>query len=98
MTAERLHCETPGCRRTRKGFGGYIEWVCQKCYERVPPSTRREHVEAKRVIRSLVRRQGSSDADKERAWRRGEAAWIAVKEAARGGLPDGDVLREIGVI
>lgn len=98
MTAERLHCQTPGCRRTRKGFCGYTEWVCQKCYGRVPPSTRREHVEAKRALRSLARRQDTSDADKVRARRRGEAAWIAVKEAARGGLPDSDILREMGVI
>ncbi len=97
MTAERLHCQTPGCRRTHKFFGGYTEWVCQKCYDRVPPSTRREHVEAKKALRTLARRQ-TPDADKERAWARAEVAWIAVKTAARGGLPDNDVLRQMGVI
>jgi hypothetical protein len=98
MTAARLHCQTPGCRRTRKGFGGYDEWVCQKCYDKVPPTTRREHVEAKRVLRKIVRKHDVPDADRESAWLRTEAAWIAVKDAARGGLPDDDVLRQMGVV
>lgn len=98
MTAGRLHCQTLGCRRTCKAFGGYEEWVCQKCYDRVPPATRREHVDAKRAIRSLARRQSAPDAERDQAWLRAEAAWLAVKEAARGGIPDDDVLRQMGVI
>jgi hypothetical protein len=98
VTTERLHCQTPGCRRTRKPFGGYGEWVCQKCYDKVPPTTRREHVEAKRALRKVARRRDVPDADKEQAWLRTEAAWAALKAAARGGLPDSDVLRQMGVI
>lgn len=93
----RLHCQTPGCRRTRKPFSGYSEWVCQKCYERVPPATRREHVEAKKALRMMARRVVTQE-QKESAWRRADAAWDAVQTAARGGLPDDDVLRQMGLL
>jgi hypothetical protein len=54
-------------------------------------------VEAKRHLRSVARRKNVSEADKGLAWLRAEAAWNAVKAAARGGLPDDEVLRQLGV-
>jgi len=96
VTGERLHCQTPGCRRTRKPFG-YGEWVCQKCYDRVPAATRREHVEAKKALRMKARRKDKTHDEIVQAWNRSQVAWAAVKEAASGGLPDDDFLRHIGV-
>jgi hypothetical protein len=98
MTGERLQCATPGCRRTRKEFSGHTEWVCQKCYDRVPRETKREHGEAKRSLKRIARLKASTEDDVRSAWARSQMAWVAVKEAARGGLPDDDVLREIGVV
>lgn len=96
MSGGRLHCQTPGCRRSTKP-AKYTQWVCQKCYDRVPDTTRREHVEAKKALRLLARRRGTTQDDIYTAWNRAEAAWMAVKEAARGGLPDEDFLRHIGL-
>ncbi|NTF18069.1 hypothetical protein G6L37_06600 [Agrobacterium rubi] len=97
MTGERLHCQTPGCRRTRKACG-YAQWVCQKCYEKVPAATRREHVEAKKVLRMKSRRQDRNREEIVEAWNRSQTAWAAVKDAARGGLPDEDFLMHIGLV
>lgn len=97
MSGDRLHCCTPGCRRTRKPFGGFSEWVCQKCYDRVPTSTRREHTDAKKDLRIKARRTDKTHEEILEAWNRSQAAWGAVKQAARGGLPDDNVLKEIGV-
>ena len=92
----RVCCSTPGCRRTTKP-GRFSEWVCQKCYDRVPQALKREHVEAKRLLRSARRRAGD-DAGREEAWERADAAWQAVRAAARGGIPDEAVLRSMGVV
>jgi hypothetical protein len=92
----RLHCQTPGCRRTRKE-ANFSEWVCQKCYVWVPPATRREHVEAKKALRMIARRNAPYE-QREAAWVRADAAWTALKTAARGGLPDDDVLRQMGIV
>jgi hypothetical protein len=95
MTDARHSCQTPGCKRTLK-YRGYTEWVCQKCYSRVPPAIKREHTEAKKNLRKVVRK-GNHD-EIVAAWNRAEAAWMAVKDSARGSLPSDDVLRHIGVL
>lgn len=94
---ERLHCSTPGCRRSRRNEGPvFTEWVCQKCYDRVPPVVRAEHKAAKAVLRKLRRTRDFETL--EAAFMRTDAAWEAVKRCARGGLPNDEELREIGLL
>lgn len=47
MTADRLHCLVPGCRRTTPA-GRFSEWVCPKHWPAVSRDLRRRYARAKR--------------------------------------------------
>jgi hypothetical protein len=96
---ERLHCAVSGCRRTRLNKDPvYYEWVCQKCYVIVPAAIRCEHKSAKAEIRKLRRARCDDVVRVEAAFTRADAAWEALLNSASRGLPDEQVLREMGIV
>ena len=53
-TTERLRCEVPGCRRTRKPDPLIAEWICAKHWALVPKHWRRVFARSKRRGRAIV--------------------------------------------
>ena len=56
MTADRIPCINPRCRRTFKREHGSSETVCGKCFRGLPAEVRSEHRRYWREIRKWNRR------------------------------------------
>ena len=52
---DRLPCQVPGCRRTRKAQAGVIAWICGPHWSAVPRERRR--------LYALARRRGNEQAE-----------------------------------
>lgn len=52
---ERLPCQVPGCRRTRKPESGVVAWICADHWRAIPAERRR--------IYSLARRRRNGQAE-----------------------------------
>jgi len=56
MTADRIPCINPHCRRTFKADDGDGEIICGKCFRCLPEPVRKEHRRYWREIRKWERR------------------------------------------
>lgn len=51
MTAHRIQCCVPFCKRTHRNDEGYVEWICQRHWSLVPRRTRGKWKLSKKVAK-----------------------------------------------
>lgn len=84
----RIHCLAPGCGRSWADDGSCSEVLCGRHFRMAPASLRQEYKLAKRALGGQLRRkpQNRDSAETQRLYRRLDDLWLAIRDAAIGGV------------